>query len=215
MRLSNAAAGLNDTNRVENEVATMIIFADAIKNISTHLVPKVYGWGSAAEGQGWIFQEFMTGRGLTFKSITTQGRRLVLQQIAEILGALQKHQLPDTVKEHGGLKFDGDGAIASGPMTLIAGGPFQSYAALYKGLVDSALNTSDESSILKGWKPKNVRKRLEQFLSEGLHQVLCEADSSTKMLVHGDLSGWQHIFYAVARVQPIQFLLCVARQCWT
>ena len=72
MRLSNAAAGLNDVNRVENEVAAMNMFCDALSHISAHMVPKVYGWGSAAEGQGWIFQEYIAGKNLAFKTTTIQ-----------------------------------------------------------------------------------------------------------------------------------------------
>jgi hypothetical protein len=188
MRLSNAAAGLHDMNCVENEVATMNIFADAMKDISTHLVPKVYGWGSAAQGHGWIFQEFMTGKSVAFKTMTVQEKRSVLQQIAEVFGALQKYQLPISVKEYGGLRFDENGAVVSGPMTLIAGGPFQSYEALYTEFVSSELAASDKSSILQGWRPNGVRERLEQFLRYGLHQLINQVHSRKKVLVHGDLS---------------------------
>lgn len=188
MRLSNAAAGMHDMNRVENEVATMSVFADAVKGISTHLVPKVYGWGSAAEGQGWILQEFMTGKSLAFKTMAVQEKRLVLQQIADIFGALQQHRLPSSINNYGGLRFDENRAIVSGPMTCIAGGPFQSYETLYMELILSELAASDESSILQGWRPNGVRERLEQFLRHGLHQLVSQVDSGRKVLVHGDLS---------------------------
>jgi hypothetical protein len=85
-------------NRVENEVATMSLFHDALSHISTHIVPRVYGWGSAANGQRWTLQEYMTGKSLAFKSMTMQDKHTILLQIAEILEALQKYQLPSTVE---------------------------------------------------------------------------------------------------------------------
>lgn len=190
IRLSNAAAGLNDANRVENEVATMSLFRDALSHVSTHIVPKVYGWGSAANGQGWICQEYMTGKSLEFKSITIQDKHTILLQIAEIFEAIQKYQLPDTIKEYGGLRFDETGVIVSAPITLIDGGPFQSYEALYYEIIHSQLMVADKSAILEGWRLDGVRRRLDQFLVEGLHQVMRQVDSSKKVLVHGDLSKW-------------------------
>ena len=188
IRLSNAAARLNDANRVENEVATMSLFRDALSHLSTHTVPKVYGWGSAANGQGWIFQEYMTGKSLAFKSMTMQDKHTILLEVAEVFAALQKYQLPNTVEEYGGLRFNEHGIIVSAPMTLLDGGPFQSYEALYYEIIHSQLMVADKSAILEGWRPNDVRRRLDQFLVEGLHQVMCQVDSSKKVLVHGDLS---------------------------
>ena len=190
-RLSNAAAGLNDVNRVENEAATMSLFRDAMSHISTHIVPEVYGWGSAANGQGWILQEHMTGKSLTFKLMRMQDKRKIILQIAEMFEALQRYRLPDTVKEYGGLRFDEHGVIVSAPMTLIDGGPFQSYEAFYSESIHLQLDVADQNAILEGWRPNGVRKRLDQFLIEGLHQVMSQVDSSHKVLVHGDLSMYQ------------------------
>ena len=188
IRLSNAAAGLNDANRVENEVATMSLFRDALSHLSTHIVPKVYGWGSAANGQGWICQEYMTGKSLAFKSMTMQDKHTILSEIAEVFEALQKYQLPNTVEEYGGLRFNEHGIIVSAPMTLVDGGPFKSYEALYSKIIHSQLILADQSAILEGWKPNGVRRRLDKFLVDGLHRVMSQVDSSTKALVHGDLS---------------------------
>ena len=204
-RLSNAAAGLNDVNRVENEVATMSLFRDAMSHISTHIVPEVYGWGSAANGQGWILQEHMTGKSLTFKSMRMQDKRKIILQIAEIFEALQRYRLPDTVKEYGGLRFDEHGVIVSAPMTLIDGGPFQSYEALYSEIINSQLILAEQSTILQGWQPNGVRRRLDQFLKEGLHQIMPQGESNTKVLVHGDLSKYDHPVSAIRRLQA----------CWT
>ena len=43
-------------------------------------------------------QEYMTGKSLAFKSMTMRDKHTILLQIAEILEALQKNQLPSTVE---------------------------------------------------------------------------------------------------------------------
>jgi hypothetical protein len=75
-------------------------------------------------------------------------------------------------------------------MTLIDGGPFQSYEALCSEIIHSQLTLADQSAILEGWRPNGIRRRLDQFLMEGLHQVMSQVDSSKKVLVHGDLSKY-------------------------
>jgi Phosphotransferase enzyme family len=173
MRLSNAVAGLNNVNRVQDEVATMSIFRAAVSHISTHLVPEVYGWASAAKGQGWILQEHMPGssQDKAFATMTLQDKQLVLRQLAEVLEALQRYQLPDTIKDYGGLGFDGVGHIVSAPMTLVHGGPFQSYETLYREILHSQLAAADQSS-LEGWRSNGVRKRLDLLLVQRLDQVI-------------------------------------------
>lgn len=59
MRLNNAAAGFNDQNRVQNEIAAMVLACEALS--PREIVPDVYGWQSAANGQGWILMEHMAG----------------------------------------------------------------------------------------------------------------------------------------------------------
>lgn len=49
MRLSNSAASsMNTANRVENEVAALNLVSSALNRVGMHIVPAVYGWGSAA-----------------------------------------------------------------------------------------------------------------------------------------------------------------------
>ena len=115
-------------------------------------------------------------------------KQLILVQLAEIFGALQNFQLPDTVKGYGGLGFSDDGTIVSVPMTLIDAGPFQTYEALCAGFFLAQLSIADQSTILKGWRGNGVRERLELFLKEGLPGVVRQIDTDRKVLVHGDLS---------------------------
>lgn len=54
---------MNQKTRVENEVAIISLAASALSGFKPHVVPCVYGWGSAAtpSSQGWILQELMPG----------------------------------------------------------------------------------------------------------------------------------------------------------
>ncbi|KLU87122.1 hypothetical protein MAPG_06127 [Magnaporthiopsis poae ATCC 64411] len=63
LRLGNREAeGMHGTTRVENEVAIMSMASAALRHIKPHVVPRVFAWGSsAADSQGWILQERMSG----------------------------------------------------------------------------------------------------------------------------------------------------------
>jgi hypothetical protein len=108
MRLNNAAAGLNDQNRIQNEVASMALAREALR--PRHLVPMVYGWQSGDHGQGWILMEHMPGNPLdvAFDAMSTDEQRIGLQQLATILRDLHQVSLPKTTQEFGGLCFDSE-----------------------------------------------------------------------------------------------------------
>lgn len=196
IRLSNPAAGLNDQNRVENEVATMSLFRHALSHFPVQLVPAVYDWASAANGQGWILQEYMNGRPLdkAFEIMSLEDKKELLMQMAEILYALQHYQLPSTIKEYGGLTFDEAGNIISAPMTLHPCGPFQNYEELYTGILQSQLATVEANPWVKGWRLNGVRERLDNFISKGLGPVIRNVSSHQKILVHGDFSMYHSSF---------------------
>ena len=61
VRLPNPISGYNDKFRVENEVAALSIARDALQAKFPGLVPRVFGWGRAKPGQGWLLQEYMPG----------------------------------------------------------------------------------------------------------------------------------------------------------
>jgi hypothetical protein len=50
MHLNNAATGLNNQNRAQNEVAAMALSREALEH--RQHVPAIYGWASTAEGRG-------------------------------------------------------------------------------------------------------------------------------------------------------------------
>ena len=64
IRLPNPISGYNDKIRVQNEVAALSVARDALQAKFPGFVPRVFGWGSAKHGRGWILQEHMAGRPL-------------------------------------------------------------------------------------------------------------------------------------------------------
>lgn len=188
VRLPNAAAGgLNNLNRVQNEVAIMSLMRDALKTLPTQLVPAVYGWASAANDQGWILQQYMPGRTLDaeFSKMAFQDKKSILRQMAEILAKLQQYQLPRTIKDYGGLSFDESGNVISGPMTIVHGGPFPTYEALYREMLRLQLDKADQYPVVGGWQSRDIRKRLDSFTAHGLGRIMQGVDSK-KVLIHGD-----------------------------
>ena len=86
IRLFNPASGYNDSIRVENEVAAFSIAHDALQNQFSVFVPRVFGWGSAKHGQGWILEEHMAGSPLLddFNQMTDEDKASILGQMADI-----------------------------------------------------------------------------------------------------------------------------------
>jgi hypothetical protein len=182
---------LPDHNRVENEVGMMLLFRRALANHHLgHLVPDIYGWGSAEGGQGWILQEFKQGLQLDriFETASDQLKQSILTQMADIVHAMQTFEVPHTVTEYGGVSFSPTGEIVSGPMTTLSREPFQTYAQLYKVFFEQQLTASDKSPVLKGWQEDGLRARLMRFCAEKLPGMTSAFDNSTKTIVHSDLS---------------------------
>jgi hypothetical protein len=189
--------GMNNTNRVENEVAAMAVARDALCEYPG-LVPGVYAWkgarvgeGSCAEeGFGWTVMEYMNGEALdgAFKGMEEDEKRRVVDGVAGIFAALQRAKLPSGVKLHGGLTIRG--VVVSGQATLQKGEPGE-YAAMWKRRVDEVLEEAEESELIDGWRG-NLRERIEKFKNEGLERALCDGgvDVSLLGLVHNDFSKW-------------------------
>jgi hypothetical protein len=188
MRLSNAAAGLNDQNRVQNEVAAMSLARKALT--PRKIVPAIYGWASAAKDQGWILMEHMRGTPLdaAFEDMSSDDQSKALKEVVGIAGALQQYELPESIQGFGGLAFDLDSNIISGPLTMFSCGPFTTYAMLVKGVLYEQLAAADKSPILCGWTAKDIRAKLERFISEDVDRVLQSMNDEKKRLVHGDFS---------------------------
>lgn len=134
-RLANPdpAIGLNNTNRIGNEVAFTELARHALENSKySRTVPEIYTWASMSSGQGFSVQKYMPGTVVdrVFNDLTLQDRAVVLGQMADILALLQNFRIPETVERLGGLKFDGDGKFISAQMTQFVGEPYMSYRDL-------------------------------------------------------------------------------------
>lgn len=200
IRLSNPRAeGLNNVNRVENEVASLYLARQSLKKSGVApVVPAVYAWSPSKYhdvphegGFGWIMTEFKRGSDLDaeFPNLSLGERVSVLGQIADVFGALQRAQLPEGATEFGALTFL-DGKIVSGQMPLLKGGPWGTYSALWVAKLQAQLEDSENSPLLGGWKTGDIRDRLDRFLADGVDKVLGEVDGEQRVLVHGDLSTY-------------------------
>lgn len=191
VRLTNSAAdGMNNHNRVENEVATMGLLRDALDPVEKHLVPHVYDWHTTGTGgQGWTVQEFMPGSSpdQVFADLSLHDKTVLISQIALVVKALQNIKLPGSVSGYGGLSFDDQGAIISSQMTLLSGGPFPAFETLMSHVLRAALNDADKSPILQGWRHIDLRSRIEAFIATGIPKVL-QNNAKEMVLVQGDLS---------------------------
>lgn len=197
LRLSNPRAdGLNNANRVQNEVAS-ILLARSNPDL-TAIVPAIYAWQAGkdkAESEkdfGWVLMEYKPGVSLDsqLEKLTAEKRGLVLGQISRILAALQHVQLPPGVAAHGGLTIDDAGNTISAQPTTLKGGPWPRYQDFWRAKFENQLADADSSPVLKGWRQDDLRGRIDRFLDEGLTAVLSGAgvDTDRLCLIHGDLT---------------------------
>lgn len=200
IRLSNPRAeGLNNANRVENEVASLYLARQSLERSGVApVVPAVYAWSPSKYhdvphegGFGWIVTEFKQGSDLDaeFPNLSLEERVSVLGQIADVFGALQRTQIPEGATAFGALTFL-DGKIVSGQMPLLKGGPWGTYSALWVAKLQAQLEDSENSALLEGWRAGGIRDRLDRFLADGVDKLLEEVDVKQRVLVHGDLSTY-------------------------
>lgn len=200
VRLSNPRAeGLNNANRVENEVASQYLVRQSLQKDSRPLVvPAVYAWGPSrfAEqpdetGFGWSILEFKQGSELDtlFPTFSQEEKRSVIEQIVDSFSSIQRTRLPDSVTQFGALTFDESGQIVIGEMPLLIGGPWDTYSSLWTAKLKGQLLDADKSPLLLGWRNDGIGERLESFLTNGgVSQVLGSEDIAERVLIHGDLS---------------------------
>lgn len=203
-RISNPVAiGLNNANRLENEVASLHLTRVALEQAKPEyatVIPSVYSWKPSSFPEpanetafGWIIMEFKTGVSLdsVFKDMPLDEKKAAVEQIADIFCAIQKMNLPTGVTGHGGLTIDRSGDIISAEMSTLKGGPWTTYADSWTARLSSQLAEADGSVTIKGWRPGGVRERVDRFMESGVEAVLKTADVDTSKLafVHGDLSG--------------------------
>ncbi|KAK3322986.1 aminoglycoside phosphotransferase, partial [Apodospora peruviana] len=194
IRLSNPRAeGLNQTNRVQNEVAALhLARCGDDHNPLSKVFPAVYDWApplhsDASPAIGWVLMEFKPGVALdqhfgTLSDKDSDKKAAIISQIADVFSLIQSAPLPDGVKYYGGLTISGDGsgAIVSGQMTTLAGGPWPSYGSFWRAKLAAQLRDSDESSVLQGWRGEHGIREPELVLVHGdltMNNILFDPDT--------------------------------------
>lgn len=203
IRLSNPRAnGLNNAHRVENEVAAQSLFRQHIHDNHSQLeaiIPAIYAWEPyrpstipEEAGFGWTMCEYMPGTNLDepFAGMGLPEKLAVVEQVAEVLAAVQNTTLPPQLKGHlGGLTFDDQGEIVSGQMSILPGGPWRNYVDLWVSRFRQQLQDADKSSALVGWKEGGLRDRIDRLVHVDKVAELLEAVNTTRTtLIHGDFS---------------------------
>lgn len=192
MRLANPEAeGMHAATRVENEVAIISLAFTALRGFRPHVVPRVYGWGSAKSGQGWILQEFMPGLPVNeaFGTMDHDQKKEIFVQMAELLKALQEYKLPETITDFGGVTYNDDGQIISAIMPTVGTGPWRSFEASFVGRLEVGLKKADKNPYIKGWRTNGLRDRLEAFVAEGVPaQFKTLSSKEDRSIVHADFS---------------------------
>lgn len=189
-------AALDESVRLMNEIAAMDLARRAL--VSLNVVAKVFAYGKIEhKGQtvSWFIQEFKSGETLSaaWDGLSLTNKETLLTQIAQIYTTLQQCELPETVNAFGGLQFNDDGEIVSGPHVFGFGGPYASLEDLYVGMFKKQLELADSCSVVKGWSgsKKGLRQRIEKFVNEGLSPALAAVSNKTLTLVHGDFGKHQ------------------------
>ena len=199
IKFPNVAALLNETSRVQNEVAAIAIFRHALAEFGlAHIVPMVYGWqvfewqSEHRSVNGWIALEHMSGTSVEdeLPTFSLETKKSILEEIATILRSIQSYRLPPSIVGYGGFKFDSAGSIVTGPTTLPCGGPFRSVPEMHKQMLRKQLEIADDpkAEIIGRWRQSGrmLRERLEHFEANGLTRLNEENSVGKPTLIHGD-----------------------------
>ncbi|KAK1757149.1 aminoglycoside phosphotransferase, partial [Echria macrotheca] len=209
------ARGFNNTNRVQSIVASQHLARRALlaSDLLAVIVPAVYAWApyrpdetDGVAGMGWIIEEFCYGVKLyhgVFNSLSIDAKKDAISQMADIFACVQSVKLPAGVTKFGGLTFDEHGHIADGQMPILPGGPWTTYAEVWRASIRTELEHSEEEgAVTAGWRANGVRDRIEEFIADGgVERMLSRVDVGQRVLVHGDFSmqnmlfseKWNHI----------------------
>ncbi|KAK4443222.1 aminoglycoside phosphotransferase [Podospora aff. communis PSN243] len=206
LRFSNPdARGVNNANRVQNIIASQQLVCEALlASALPAVVPAVYAWApprpeiDGAAGLGWILDEFRPGEDLheVFSGLSLDDKKSVVSQVANIFACVQGAKLPSGVTKFGALTFDEYGNIVDGQMPILPGGPWDTYADVWRiNLLTELKNSGQEDTVMEGWRPNGVRDRIEEFLAAaGVERILQDVDTSLRVLVHGDFSTQNMLF---------------------
>lgn len=207
LKLSNPKAeGLNNINRVENDVITSSLIRESLSQRAPEMpdiVPATYAWEPFADpspdadesSSGWILMEHWPGSNLDghFSQLPQDEQHAVMDQVATILTAIQSVQLPAGVTSLGGMTIASDGNIVTGQRSLLPGGPWPSYADMWATKLRFQLEgDAEHSSVLRGWRTNEpLRERLDTFISGTVIERVLQrggVDADQRVLTHGDFS---------------------------
>ena len=204
-RLSNPNAdGVNNTNRVENEVAALFLCRQTLSMTLekySDIVPGVYDWKpytpntdsstSDESDFGWIMMQFRPGVPLDsqFDKLLFSEKKTLVAEIAAIFAVIQGMSLPAGVGAYGSLTVK-DGDIVSGQPTIATGGPWEQYRDWWAGMLSMALSQAERSPVLKGWRENGIRDRVDRLIDTGIQTLLAPVDTSKRALIHGDFSKY-------------------------
>jgi hypothetical protein len=190
IRISNRDVALTEEVRVQNEVAAIHLFRQALSSYPTHIVPDVYGWAcSSPTSHGWILQEHMPGTDpeKPFQKLPLESQRKIMSRWATLFALIQKFRLPPSITGYGGLVFSANGDLNSAPLTVPFGGPFPTWQDYYLGIFTKQLEIASATPLVGGW-PAPLRTRLENFLSSptGISSQLSKYTNTRQTIVHGE-----------------------------
>jgi hypothetical protein len=180
---------LDERVRVQSEVATMHLMKDALGE----LVPAVYGWGPAVDGErGWVLSQKMSGELMNakFHGLDDDKKRDLLGQLARIFKAIQDYKLPTSAVGYGGLNFDEAGNVVIGPTPIAGGGPCGSFEELYMEYFQTQRAFMDKCDVVRGWEGTDLKERIDEFGSTMLRPLLQSLTLTPRpTLIHADLGG--------------------------
>lgn len=199
MRLGSLEAdGLNNENRIQNEVASSMLARQALVAAGLgRLVPDIYAWAPPTSLEsteekhfGWIISEYKNGSDLDkcFPTLSNEKQTEAVAEMAAILWALQNATLPLSVTQVGGITFDETGTMVSGKSSLTEDGPWPNFADIWISKLRKRLVAVTDDAIRAAPADNQIFQRIEAFISNGGIQKLLSGLGATRCLVHGDFS---------------------------
>ncbi|KAI0377940.1 hypothetical protein F5Y04DRAFT_263094 [Hypomontagnella monticulosa] len=199
IRISNPLAeGINNANRVQNDVAAQHLARQSIDSIELKpVVPAVYAWAPCRypeipdeTGFGWTICEYKPGSDLDgkFALLSLDDAKDVIRQLAGVFTAIQNARIPDSVSGFGGLNIDDSGNIVAGQPPLLEGGPWDTYEEFWTARLRARLSEAEKSRVIAGWASGGVRERIDEFVEAGGIGKMLEGVDNSRVLVHGDLT---------------------------
>jgi hypothetical protein len=196
------ASGVNNANRVENEVAALYLARKALaEDIPEYgeIVPLVYDWQKLSidnpalgdeEYFGYSMIEYRPGVLLSseWKELLLPKKEALVVEIAKIFKAFQTIELPAAVDGYGGLTIK-EAKIVSGESPINKGPPVRSNTEWWNTRLNLELGDAAQSPILDGWQGSGLRVRIDQFIAKQVPSLAQGLDGSKLVLVHSDLGN--------------------------